>query len=120
MALAREAAQLVVSLKRAPQKVLALDLDNTLWGGVVADDRLDGIQLGDTVPRGEACKVFPKSRRSSRTWRGIWNRVLKRQVEEEVLNEVARLAKARGYTRLFAPRPKMKLYVILIPGWGLI
>lgn len=58
--LAREITQLIVALKRAPKKVLVLDLDNTLWGGVVADDGLDGIELGDTSPRGEAFKAFQK------------------------------------------------------------
>jgi FkbH-like protein len=58
--LAREVAQLIFSLKRAPKKVLVLDLDNTLWGGVVADDGLEGIELGDTSPRGEAFKAFQK------------------------------------------------------------
>ncbi len=28
------------------KKTLALDLDNTLWGGVVGDDGVDGIQIG--------------------------------------------------------------------------
>ncbi len=28
------------------KKALALDLDNTLWGGVVGDDGVDGIQIG--------------------------------------------------------------------------
>ncbi len=45
--LAREVTQLITSFKRAPKKVLVLDLDNTLWGGVVADDGLEGIELGD-------------------------------------------------------------------------
>ena len=58
--IAREAANLIASLKRAPKKVLVLDLDNTLWGGVVADDGLEGIELGDTSPRGEAFKAFQK------------------------------------------------------------
>ncbi len=58
--LAREVSLLILSLKRAPKKVLVLDLDNTLWGGVVADDGLDGIELGDTSPRGEAFKAFQK------------------------------------------------------------
>jgi FkbH-like protein len=58
--LAREAAHLIASLKGAPKKVLVLDLDNTLWGGVVADDGLEGIELGDTSPRGEAFKAFQK------------------------------------------------------------
>ena len=58
--LAREVAHLIAGLKRAPKKVLVLDLDNTLWGGVVADDGLEGIELGDTSPRGEAFKAFQK------------------------------------------------------------
>ncbi len=31
-------------------KVLALDLDNTLWGGVIGEDGMAGIQLGDDYP----------------------------------------------------------------------
>jgi FkbH-like protein len=36
------------------RKVLALDLDNTLWGGVIGEDGLEGIQLGPPDARGEA------------------------------------------------------------------
>jgi FkbH-like protein len=36
------------------KKVLALDLDNTLWGGVIGDDGLEGIMLGPGSPSGEA------------------------------------------------------------------
>jgi FkbH-like protein len=57
---AREVVHLVQGLRRAPKKVLILDLDNTLWGGVVADDGIDGIEIGDTSPRGEAFKAFQK------------------------------------------------------------
>jgi len=59
-ALAREAVHIIASLRSASKKVLVLDLDNTLWGGVVADDGLEGIELGDTSPRGEAFKAFQK------------------------------------------------------------
>lgn len=59
-AIAREIAHLVGSLDRPPKKVLVLDLDNTLWGGVVADDGIEGIELGDTSPRGEAFKSFQR------------------------------------------------------------
>jgi FkbH-like protein len=55
---------LIGSLRRPPKKVLVLDLDNTLWGGVVADDGLEGISLGDTSPQGEAFKAFQKYIRS--------------------------------------------------------
>jgi FkbH-like protein len=58
--LAREVAHLIGSLRRAPKKVLVVDLDNTLWGGVIADDGIEGIEIGDTSPRGEAFKAFQK------------------------------------------------------------
>jgi FkbH-like protein len=35
-------------------KCLVLDLDNTLWGGVIGDDGLEGIKLGQGSPAGEA------------------------------------------------------------------
>jgi FkbH-like protein len=39
------------------RKCLVLDLDNTLWGGVVGEDGLDGIRIGDG-PEGEAFSAF--------------------------------------------------------------
>lgn len=36
------------------RKCLVLDLDNTLWGGVIGDDGLTGIQLGQGSATGEA------------------------------------------------------------------
>jgi FkbH-like protein len=56
----REAAFLVSNLRKAPKKVLVLDLDNTLWGGVVAEDGVEGLEIGDTSPRGEAFKAFQR------------------------------------------------------------
>lgn len=35
-------------------KVLVVDLDNTLWGGIVGEDGLDGIVVGPPDPSGEA------------------------------------------------------------------
>jgi FkbH-like protein len=58
LALAKEIAHLIGALKNAPKKVLMLDLDNTLWGGVIGDDGMEGIEIGDTSPRGEAFKAF--------------------------------------------------------------
>jgi FkbH-like protein len=51
------AAALTGLLGRA-RKVLVLDLDNTLWGGVVGDDGLQGIELGPETPEGEAFSAF--------------------------------------------------------------
>jgi FkbH-like protein len=41
-------------LRGRGRKCLVLDLDNTLWGGVIGDDGLDGISLGQGSPVGEA------------------------------------------------------------------
>ena len=40
------------------RKCLVLDLDNTLWGGVIGDDGLDGIVLGQGSAAGEAYLAF--------------------------------------------------------------
>ena len=39
-------------------KCLVLDLDNTLWGGVIGDDGMEGIALGQGSPLGEAYAAF--------------------------------------------------------------
>ena len=62
--LARELAGIVVALRTPPKKVLVLDLDNTVWGGVIGDDGLEGIEIGDTSPRGEAFKEFQRYAKS--------------------------------------------------------
>lgn len=38
------------SLGRATPKVLAVDADNTLWGGIVGEDGAEGIEIGDRFP----------------------------------------------------------------------
>ena len=49
---------LIASIKGKSKKCLVLDLDNTLWGGVIGDDGMDGIILGQGNPRGEAhCRL---------------------------------------------------------------
>lgn len=67
---AREMATTIRTARRSPKKVLVLDLDNTLWGGVIGDDGVEGIELGDTSPRGEAFKAFQTYIRSLKE-RGI-------------------------------------------------
>ncbi len=39
-------------------KCLVLDLDNTLWGGVIGDDGMEGIRLGQGSAEGEAFAAF--------------------------------------------------------------
>ena len=40
------------------KKCVVLDLDNTLWGGVIGDDGVEGIRLGPGDPEGEAFGDF--------------------------------------------------------------
>jgi len=56
--IAREVGSIVASLHKSSKKVLALDLDNTLWGGVIGDDGMTGIEIGGTHARGEAFRQF--------------------------------------------------------------
>jgi FkbH-like protein len=42
------------------RKCLVLDLDNTLWGGVIGDDGIEGITLGQGNPTGEAFLAFQR------------------------------------------------------------
>ena len=46
--------RLLSAIRGLSSKCLVLDLDNTLWGGVIGDDGLDGIVLGQGTPAGEA------------------------------------------------------------------
>jgi FkbH-like protein len=56
--LARSLTALVNALYGKSRKVLVLDLDNTLWGGVIGDDGVDQIQIGRETPVGEAYTAF--------------------------------------------------------------
>jgi FkbH-like protein len=47
-------ARTVAAVRGRSRKCLVLDLDNTLWGGVIGDDGLDGIVLGQGSADGEA------------------------------------------------------------------
>lgn len=51
---ADHAMRLVAGVGGASRKCLVLDLDNTLWGGVVGDDGLQGLVLGQGDAVGEA------------------------------------------------------------------
>ena len=45
-------------MKGKAARALVLDLDNTLWGGVIGDDGISGIRLGQNSAEGEAFIAF--------------------------------------------------------------
>lgn len=57
---AENAAAVIAALFGRAKKCLVLDLDNTLWGGVVGDDGLAGIKIGAGSDAGEAFARFQR------------------------------------------------------------
>jgi FkbH-like protein len=58
LAIARSLNAIIKAIYGKSRKVLVLDLDNTLWGGVIGDDGLDKIQIGRETPVAEAHTAF--------------------------------------------------------------
>lgn len=59
-ALTQEYMRFIKALKGRNRKCLVLDLDNTLWGGVVGEDGPHGIALGQEAP-GNAFRAFQEA-----------------------------------------------------------
>jgi len=58
--IAKEYFKFIRALKGKNKKCLVLDCDNTLWGGIVGEDGVDHIQIGNTYP-GSAYSDFQQS-----------------------------------------------------------
>jgi len=88
-------ARLVAALRGASRKCLALDLDNTLWGGVIGDEGLEGIELGSGSALGEAYQAFQT--------------YLKRLKERGVILAVSSKNDERNARLPFERHPEMRL-----------
>ena len=53
-------AHIIKSLYGRNKKLLALDLDNTLWGGVVGEDGREGLVIGEETAQGQAYLAFQR------------------------------------------------------------
>jgi FkbH-like protein len=53
-------ASLVAAIRGRARKCLILDLDNTLWGGVIGDDGVDKLQIGKETAVAEAYSAFQR------------------------------------------------------------
>lgn len=88
MALAKALVRAVRAALVPPAKVLVLDLDQTLWGGVLGEDGFGGIALGDEYP-GNVFKAFQKYVAGLKD-RGILLAIASKNNEAEVLEVFAR------------------------------
>jgi FkbH-like protein len=90
------------------KKCLVLDLDNTLWGGVIGDDGLEGIILGSGSAVGEAHLAL--------------QRYAKRLKERGVILAVCSKNDARIAEAVFQDHPEMHLrrsdIAAFVANWG--
>ncbi|QVQ28234.1 HAD-IIIC family phosphatase [Achromobacter deleyi] len=77
-------ARLIAARLGMSAKCLVLDLDNTLWGGVIGDDGVEKIVLGQGNGEGEAFAAFQRYARDM-TRRGIILAVCSKNDEENAL-----------------------------------
>ena len=57
---ARSVFSIILAHLGKSKKCLVLDLDNTLWGGVIGDDGINGISIGEGNAQGEAYLDFQR------------------------------------------------------------
>ncbi len=53
-------ASIIKSIFGKNKKVLSLDMDNTLWGGIVGDDGVENLELGEETPTAQCYDEFQK------------------------------------------------------------
>jgi len=68
--LAEELVRYLLAVRGRARKCVVVDLDNTLWGGVVGEDGIEGLNLGGGDPEGEAYFEFQR-RLKALTHRGV-------------------------------------------------
>ena len=74
-------ANIIKSLYGKNKKAFALDLDNTLWGGIVGDDGAENLKIGKETPTGEAYTEFQEYLRAHRQLGVILNVISKNESE---------------------------------------
>ena len=82
--LAYSVANIVKSIYGKNKKVIDLDLDNTLWGGVVGDDGVEGIEIGPETPVGQSHSEFQEFIKGYKDY-GILLAVCSKNDEENAL-----------------------------------
>ena len=92
----------ILSTRRSPAKVVALDCDNTLWGGVVGEVGLNGISLGSDG-KGRSYQLFQRQIKQLKE-RGLLLVVVSKNEEADVM-------------RVFGEHPEMVLKAEDIAAW---
>lgn len=85
----RSAAGIIGALRGRSAKCLVVDLDNTLWGGVVGDEGPEALLIGPGEPLGEAFQAFQRYLLDLRN-RGVLLAVCSKNDESAALAPFAR------------------------------
>jgi FkbH-like protein len=89
-AVAELVARALCALARPAKKCLLLDLDNTLWGGVVGEDGVAGLRIGAGDPVGEAFLDFQRALLDVKS-RGVLLGIVSKNNREDVEEAFRRL-----------------------------
>ncbi len=79
--LAHSVANIIKSLYGKNKKAFALDLDNTLWGGIVGDDGPENLQVGQETSMGQVYSEFQEYLKAHKQLGVILNIVSKNEPE---------------------------------------
>lgn len=69
------------------KKLVVLDLDNTLWGGILGDDGIEGLRLGGHDPVGEAFVAFQRALKALQR-RGVALAILSKNEEATAIRAI--------------------------------
>lgn len=79
--LAHNLANIIKSIYGKNKKAFALDLDNTLWGGIVGDDGAENLQIGQETSMGQVYSEFQEYIKAHKQLGVILNVVSKNEAE---------------------------------------
>ena len=79
--LAQSVANIIKSIYGKNKKAFALDLDNTLWGGIVGDDGAENLQVGQETSIGQVYSEFQTYLKAHKQLGVILNIVSKNELE---------------------------------------
>ncbi|MBF0399311.1 MAG: HAD-IIIC family phosphatase [Magnetococcales bacterium] len=79
----------LIGLYGGSRKLIVLDLDNTLWGGIVGDDGWERLRLGGHDPEGEAFVDFQHALKNL-TRKGVLLAIVSKNTEKIALEAIAK------------------------------
>ncbi len=83
--LAQNIANIIKAIYGMNKKAIVVDLDNTLWGGVIGEDGVDKIEIGQETPTGQAYYDFQEYIKKHKDMGILLNVCSKNDMENAIL-----------------------------------